>query len=111
MAESHIGLSCRLFKGVKVHDHHVDGLNAVSGDRSFVVRIAANVEQAAMNEGMQRLHAAVEHFGKAGQLADVFDREPGIAQRARRAAGGNQFNPKAGKNLCKLHQAGFVGHT
>ena len=79
-------------------------------NRRFVVRVAANVEQTAMNFGVQRLHAAIEHFGKARVLADVFDSEAGVAQRLGRATGGNDFNSSLHKDLDEGNKAGFVGN-
>ena len=48
---------------------------------------------------MQRLHAAIEHFGKAGVFADVLHRQAGFAQGFGGAAGGNKFDAVTGKNL------------
>jgi hypothetical protein len=81
MAEGDAGLGGGLLEGVEIDHHHVDGLDAVRGDGGFVLGVAANVEQAAMDAGMQGLHAAVEHLRKAGQVADVLDRQAGLAQR------------------------------
>ena len=104
-------LSGSLLKGVEVDHHHVDGLDALRGDGSLMLLVAANVKQAAMNLGVQRLDAAVEHLRKAGQIADVLYDQAGLAQRARRSAGGNQLHAKARQHLGKLHQAGLVGHA
>ena len=41
---------------------------------------------------MQRLDAAIEHFGKAGVFADVLHGQAGFAERLGGAAGGNDFN-------------------
>ena len=60
--------------------------------RRLVRLIAANVKQSAVDFRVQRLDAAVEHFGKAGVFADVLHRKPGLAQGFGRAAGGNDFN-------------------
>ena len=49
VAEGYAGLGGGLLKGVEVDDHHVDGLDAVGGDGGLVLRVAANVEQAAVN--------------------------------------------------------------
>ena len=73
VAEGDAGLRGGFLKGIEIHDDHVDGLDAVRGDGGFVFGVAANVEQAAVDAGMQRLDAAVEHLRKAGEVADVFD--------------------------------------
>ncbi len=111
MAEGDAGLSGGLLEGVEIDDHHVDGLDAVRGDGGLVFLVAANVEQAAVDLGMEGLDAAVEHLGKAGQIADVLDAEAGLAQCPRGAAGGDQLHAKAGQDAGKLDQAGLVGNA
>ena len=44
-----------------------------------------------MHAGVQRLDAAVEHLGEAGDFAHVLHGEPGLPQRARRPSGGDQI--------------------
>ena len=72
-------LSGRLLKGIEIHHNHVDGLDAVRGHRGLMLGVAANVEQPAVNLGVQGLDAAVEHLRKAGEFADVFNGEAGLA--------------------------------
>ena len=71
--------------------------------------VTANIEQAAVDLGVQGLDAAVEHLRKAGQVADVSDHQAGLAQSTRRSAGGDQFYAKADQCLGKIHQAVLVG--
>ena len=85
-------------------------MNAVRLHRGFVAGVAADVKQSAVNFRMQRLHPAIEHFGKAGVFADVLHREARLAQGARRAAGGNQFHAGRGQRLGEGNQPGFVGN-
>src|SRR5690606_19093561 len=47
---------------------------------------------------------------EAGGLADVGDLEPGLAQRSRGAAGGEQGDAVAGQRPGKFQQAGLVGN-
>ena len=70
---------------------------------------AADVEQAAVDLGMEGFDAAVEHFGEAGEFADVFDGEAGFAEGAGGAAGRDQFDAVAGERLGEVDEAGFVG--
>ncbi len=84
-----------LFKGVQVHHHHVDGLDAVLGHRAAVLGIGADVQDAAVNLGVQGLHPAVQHLGEAGQLGNVFHLNAGIAQQFGGAAGRDQFHSHA----------------
>jgi hypothetical protein len=86
MTKCDAGLRGGFLKSIEIHNHHVDRLNAVRGDCGLVLGVAANVEQAAVNLGVEGLDAAVEHLGKAGQFADVFDSKAGLAQSARRPA-------------------------
>ena len=53
---------------------------------------------------VQRLHAAVEHLGEAGDLGDVRHREPGLAQRRGGAAGGDDLDAELGQAARELHQ-------
>ena len=79
--------------------------------QGFSVRgIAANREQSAVHRGMQGLDAAVHHLGKAGQLGNVDDREPGLAQRLARAAGGDEFDAVAGESAGELDDPALVGN-
>src|SRR5450631_4253360 len=108
MAERDVGHRRGLLKGVEVDDDHVDGSDAVSGDGGFVFLIAANVKQAAMNLGVERLDAAIKHLWKAGEFADVLDREAGLAQCLCGSASRDQFDAKTGKHAGKVHQSGLV---
>ena len=67
------GLLRGLLEGVEIHDDHVDGLDGMLVDRGHVLRVVANVQDAAVDLGVERLDAAVEHLGEAGQVADVAD--------------------------------------
>ena len=109
MAEGDAGLGRSLLKRVEIDDHHIDGLDAVRGHSGFVLGVAANVEQAAVNPGVQRFDAAVEHLGEAGEFADVLDGEAGLAQGRGGAAGGDKFDAESGERAGKLHKAGLVG--
>ena len=42
------------------------------GNSGAVRRIGAHMQNAAVHSRMQRLHPAIEHFGKAGERGDVF---------------------------------------
>ena len=81
-----------------------------SATRRQVLLIVADVQDAAVYFGVKRLHPAVQHLGKAGQLGDVFHRDAGVAQQLGGAAGGDQFHVHwtAGG---KVHQPGLVGNA
>jgi hypothetical protein len=98
------GLEC-----VEIHNHHIDWLDTMLFDCGPVGLVAADVQDAAVDFGVQGLHAAVEHFREAGQAGYVADGEARLAQRARRAAGRDQLHPIRGELLGKGDQPGFVG--
>ncbi len=79
------------------------------GNRGTMLRLAAHVENSAVHFGMQCLHAAVEHLGKAGEIGDVFHRDAGVAQQLGCASGGNQFDAHCIHPARKFHQPGLVG--
>src|ERR1700733_940957 len=58
---------------------------------------------------MQRLDAAVEHLGEAGEFGDVLDGDAGIAQQLRRASGGDEFDAEAGELAREIYESGLVG--
>jgi len=53
---------------------------------------AAQVQQAAVDQGMEGLDPAIQHLGKARVLADVFDLEAGFAQDFGGAAGADELD-------------------
>ena len=70
-----------LLKRVQVHDHEIERRDAVLSERSHVLRLPLVREDAGMDPGMQRLHSALEHLGKAGDLGDRCDGDPGFLER------------------------------
>ena len=79
--------------------------------RGHVLRLAAHVENAAVNFGMKRLHPAIQHFGKAGEIGDVADFDTGIAQQLGRAAGRDQIDAHVRQSARKLGQPCFIGYA
>ena len=98
------------FERVEVDDEQVDRRDAMRLHRVGMFLVAADREQAAMHLGVQRLDPAVHHFGKPGQLGDVFDLQPGRRDRLRGAAGGDELDAVAGERLGEFDQAGLVGN-
>ncbi len=62
-----------------------------------------------MHRRMQRLDAAVHHFRKSGQIADVEHLQPGVAERLAGAAGGDELDAEARKRAGEFDHSGFVG--
>jgi hypothetical protein len=84
-----VGLRHGLREGIEVHHHQVDG-----GMSCFCMVAAcsavAAAEDAAVHLGVQGLDAAVEHFGEAGVVGDLGDRQArprAAAWRCRRWTG------------------------
>ena len=72
---------------------------------------AAAAEDAAVDFRMQGFDAPGHDFGEGGVLADVFDGNAGIAQRLRRAAGGEDFDTTGDEAGGKFDEAAFVGYA
>ena len=76
--------------------------------RHVLGQVAAR-QQAAMHLGVQRLDAAVEHFGKAGDLGHLGHGQALVGQQLGGAAGGNQLDAQRVQGLGEFDDAGFVG--
>src|SRR5262249_18701993 len=111
LVKMHTRLGGGFFKRVKVHDHHVNRLDAVLPRRRNVHRVGADVQNTAVHLGMQRLDPAVHHLWKPGQLGNVSDRDAGFRQQLSRAAGGNEVNVKVRQLLGKINQSSLVCHA
>ena len=79
------------------------------GNSGAVRRIGAHVQNAAVHPRMQRLHPAIEHFGKAGERGNVFHLDAAFPQQFGGAAGGDQFHLHRRQPPSKLHHAGLIG--
>src|SRR5262249_16038141 len=103
------GLGGGFLKCIEIDDHHVDGHDAVSSYGCFMFGVAADVEEATVDAGMECFDAAIEHFGEAGKVADVLYGESGVAESASGASGGDQLHTKAREGFREIDQAGLVG--
>ena len=61
-----------------------------------------------MDLGVQGLEPAVEHFGKAGVVADLRHRHAVLRQQLRRTAGGEDLDAEFPEALGELDDTGFV---
>ena len=98
----------RLAKGIEIDDHEIDCRNTVLGQRRRMLQRIAARKNATMHLGMQRLHPAVQHFGKTGVVADFGNGESGMGERFRGASGGEQSHSQRGEAARKVDQAAFV---
>src|SRR5699024_9267161 len=65
-------------------------------------------QQAAVDGRVQGLHAAVHDLRKTGDVADVSHRHVHLAQGARAAAGGDQFDVECVQCTAEVDQPGLV---
>ena len=98
-----------LLEGVEVDADEVDRLDPLARQRRHVLGVVAPRQQRRVQPRVQRLHAAVEDLLLAGELGDVGHLEPGLAQRAGGAAGGEDLDPERGQALGEVGDAGLVG--
>ena len=63
-----------------------------------------------MHLGVQRFHATIEHFRKAGKIGHFFHGQFSVAQSSRRAPGGDQLHAQSVQKLGKADKAGFIGN-
>ena len=104
----HAGLGRGLLKRVKIDDHHVDRLDAVLGHGGAVRGVFAAMQNSAVDFGMQRLHPPIEHFGKAGELGNVFHLNP--ASRSSLAVPPVEISSTPMRQLAgKVGQSGLIG--
>ena len=58
----------RRFERIEIDDEKIDRCDAMRAHRGRMFGVVADREQAAVHLGVQRLDAAVHHFGKAGEV-------------------------------------------
>jgi hypothetical protein len=99
----------RALERVEVDAHEIDVLDVVLGCGAHVPGVAADGQQAGVEPGVQRLHAAVHDLREAGEVLDAADLEARLAQLGRRAAGRDDLHPQGGKAAPEVHDAALVG--
>ncbi len=102
-----VGLGHGGGEGVEVDHHEVDAGNAVLGHHGIV--LAAAAKDAAVDLGMQRLHAAVHHLRETGVVGDFGHRDAAVAQQLEGAAGGQQRDACLAEFAGEVDDAGLVG--
>src|SRR3984893_16846719 len=83
----------RVFKGIEVDHYQVDRLDPVLEPLAGMVLVSAARQDSAVNLGMERLDAPIEHLGRAGKVLDSADLDPGCFQGRRGAAGRDYLDP------------------
>ena len=61
----HARLGCSFLKGIKIYNHHVDRLNTMFRNRAAMRGILTPMQNASVNLGVERLHAAIQHLWKS----------------------------------------------
>jgi len=97
-----------LLEGVEAADDHVDGLDVVLGDGLHVLGHVAAGEDAGHEPRVHRLDTPVEHLREAGDLLDQGDRDAGVLEEPRGAAGGDDGDPHVGEALGERLDATLV---
>jgi hypothetical protein len=98
----------RFLERVEIADEKVDANDAMLLHGAGVAFLVTQREQAPMHLGMQRLEAAVHHFGEARHGRNVGDPEAGCGQRLGRAAGRNKLDAAGRKGAGEFHEACLV---
>ena len=93
---------------VEIDDDEVDRADAVGVHCRDMCGIVADREQPAVHRRVQRLDAAVHHFGKAGQIGHIAHVETRVAQCLGGAAGRDEFDALVGKCPAEFDEAGLV---
>ena len=79
--------------------------------RRDVCGVLAQRQQPAVDFGVQRLHPAIHHFRKPGDVGDVEDIYARFAQRVGRAAGADDLNAETFQLLREIDNTGLVRNT
>src|SRR5579872_357745 len=102
-------LSRRFLECVKVHHHHVDRGDAMFSNGSNMLGIFAAVENSAVDFGMKRLNAAIEHFGESSEIGNILHRDAGVTQKPGGSSSRDQFDVEGGELTGELDESGLVG--
>ena len=110
-----VELDPRLRRGldewIQIHDDQIDQADTVLRGQLQILGVMPPRQDAAVDLGMERLDAAVHHFGKTGDVADVHHRQAGLGQRPGGAAGRHQLEAPLGQAPGKWNQARLVRNT
>ena len=98
------------FKGIQVDHQQVDGVDAVILEGRHVGGQLAAGQQAAVHLGVQRLHAAIQHFRELGDLGHLGHGQAFLGQQLRGATGGQQLDAQGVQGFGKVNNAGLVGY-
>ena len=92
LIQSHIGFGNRCLEGVEIDDDQIDGLYLMLIDRGTMFGMLPQVKQTAMDFGMKRLDATIQHLRKTGVITQFDSLEAGFPDCSSSATGGNDFH-------------------
>jgi hypothetical protein len=98
-----------LLEGVEVDRDQVDRLDPLGGQRVHMGGVVAPRQERRVEARVQRLHPPVEDLLLAGELGDVGDLEPGVAERRGGAAGREDLHPERRQRPGEVGDPGLVG--
>ncbi len=96
---------------VQVHHHEVYGRDVMLLQRGDMLGQVAPRQDARMNLRLQRLHASVQHLGKAGVVGDFRDGDAVVGEQLGCPAGGKNLYPELMQAACKFKDAGLVRYA
>ena len=105
------GLRYRTLERIEVDDHQIDRLDSVILHLLLMARFGAAAQNSAVDFRMQRLHAAVEHLGKAGELFDRLDLHARRFERGLGASGRDQLDAAARERAREIREPALVGYA
>jgi hypothetical protein len=108
LVERDAGRGRRLLERVERHRDQIDRPDPVPLERGRVLGQVAAGQDAAVHGRVQRLHASVEHLGKAGDLGHVDDRHAGVAEQAGGPAGGQDLGAQRVQTAREVDDARLV---
>ena len=101
-----VGARCHgLAERIQPADQQVERLDARTPPADGRDRVATIGEQPAVDRGVQRLDAAPEHLGRAGDVFDRGDGEARLGQHARGPARGDELDAALGQRRRERDQA------
>jgi hypothetical protein len=99
-----------LFKRVEVEHNHINRFDPVLHHVRFVLGVAADSEDAAMDLRMQSFHTTIKHLRGEGVFCHILNSEASSTQGLGSAASGEQLDSFAGKELAENFEVALVRH-